>query len=206
MIFVLNMRKVLILIVIILSSCNSKQDSNKLCDVSFSMIIKDNSKLNVYLNENIKSKVEKNKNNKNIRSYDSLTKIYLNYLSAIDTEISNNTTDIFFDDNKYSTKGKEFINKTKAYKTEIEKIVLSQNLRKRIDLLLNTNDIELTEDNDDGFERSEISENKKEKIFIYYLDYYYRGFSNSQSLVFLSNKKRGVLELENEFIGETLNN
>jgi hypothetical protein len=76
MIFVLNMRKVLILIVVILSSCNSKQDSNKLCDVSFSMIIKDNSKLNVYLNENIKSKVEKNKNNKNIRRYDSLTKIY----------------------------------------------------------------------------------------------------------------------------------
>ncbi len=199
------MRKILILIILVLASCNSKDESKNLCDVTYLTLVKENNQLSTYLNENIKNKVEKHTQNKSIITYHSLTKNYMNYLSEIEIKISNNTTDILFDNDKYSLEGKEFINKTKVYKNEIEKLVTSENLRKRIDLLLNTNDVELNYDNDDGFERNEISENKSDKIFVYYLDYYFRGYSNNQSLAFLSNKKRGVLELENEFLGNTFN-
>ena len=195
------MKKLLILISLIFISCSSNNESYNECEVTYKILIKDNAKYNSYLKENIQSEIKIKLNNKIIVKYDSLTQNYLNYLSEVEAEIVNKTAKIFFENDKYSAKGKEFINKTKEYKTEIEKIVESTNLKKRINLVLNTNDIKHTEKdiaaNNENNENNEVLVNE---IYIKYLDYYFKGFPKYQSLAFLNNKRRSILEIENEFI------
>ena len=55
-------------------------------------------------------------------------------------------------------------------------------------------------------ENNETAEHKVDKIYFYYLDYYYKGFPKIQSLAFLNSKRRNILELENEFIETSINN
>jgi len=186
-----------------LVACNSKNESQSESEVTYRMLIKENDKYNSYLTENIINKIKEKSTNREIIKYDSLTKNYLIYLSELETEIANKTSSILFTDDKYSSKGKEFINKTKAYKSEIEKIVESDNLKERINLVLNTNDVQQSDKVDEIAENNETNEHKSDKISFYYLDYYYKGFPKYQSLAFLNNKKRSILEIENEFIANS---
>lgn len=197
------MKKILILISLIFFSCNSNNEPKSESEVTYRMLIKENDKYNSYLIENIENKIKEKSNNTEIVKYDSLTKDYLNYLSKVEAEIASKTTEIFFKDDKYSSKGKEFINKTKTYKSEIEKIVASENLKKRINLVLNTNDVQQPNKADEIAENNETNEHKTGKISFYYLDYYYKGFPKYQSLAFLNNKKRSILEIENEYIANS---
>ena len=201
------MKNILILIPLVFFSCNSKEEPKSECEVTYRMLIKENEKYNSYLTENINNKISANKNNTEIVKYDNLTKNYLSYLSKIETEIANKTNEILFngDGYGYSPKGKEFINKTKTYKTEIEKLANSQNLKKRINLVLNTNDVQLPDKADEIAEINDSNEIKPDKTYFYYLDYYYKGFPKNQTLSFLINKKKSILEIENEFIEISIN-
>ncbi|KGO84584.1 hypothetical protein, partial [Flavobacterium suncheonense] len=202
---IVKMKTTIILIALIFISCNSKEEPKSECDVTYRMLIKENEKYNSYLIENIKSNIRKNPNNQNIAKFDSLTKDYLNFLLEIETEMAEKTSDVLFKDSKYSSRGKEFINKTKTYKSEIENLVDSENLKKRINLVLNTNDVELPEKGNVIANNNETGEHKNDKIYIYYLDYYYKGFPKNQFLSFLNNKKKSILEIENEFIETSIN-
>ncbi len=194
------MNKLLILISLILISCNSNNESYNECEVTYRILIKENAKYNSYLKENIQNEIKESSNNKVFVKYDSLTQNYLNYLSEIEAEIVNKTAEIFFENDKYSDRGKEFINKTKEYKSEIEKIIESPNLKKRINLVLNTNDLHQPDIMYEIADNNETNEFTVDKINIYYLHYYYKGFPKYQSLAFLNNKRRSILEIENEFI------
>ena len=193
----------LILIILTLFSCNSKNESE--CEVVYEILIKENKKYNDYLSENIKNLILQNQDNHDILKFENLTNNYLKYLSEIDAEISTNSTELFFKNDNYSSKGKEFINKTKTYKTELEKLVITENLKKRINLVLNTNDVQKPKKANEVAENNETSEIKIGKTYFRYLDYYFRGFSKSQSSAFLMNKKRSILEIENEFIQTNIN-
>jgi hypothetical protein len=148
--------------------------------------------------ENISNNIKKEKENPNIIKYDSLTNEYLSFLSVIEKQINAETSQIFFEDEKYSKKGEEFISKTKKYKSEIEKLFKSKNLKKRLNLVLNTNDMRHTKKN--LAENNENNEILVNKTYIKYLDYYFRSYPKIQSLALLNSKKRSILELENEFI------
>ena len=83
------MKNLFILMFIIFISCSSNNESYKECEVTYRILIKDNTKYNSYLKENIQSEIKKNPNNKIIVKYDSLTQNYLNYLSEVEAEIVN---------------------------------------------------------------------------------------------------------------------
>lgn len=151
-----------------------------------------------------KKNINKNTDNHIIIKFDSLTKDYLNYLTELETEMYNKTTAILFDDHSYSSKGQEFISKNKAYKSEIENLVESDNLKKRINLVLNTDDVIVT-DNFEIVNSNKAVESKESKIYIKYLHYYYLGFPENQFLAFLNNKKKSILEIKNEFIITSIN-
>ena len=197
------MKYLIILTSIMFISCetgnkNAKTESQY--ESTYRIIIKENDKYNSYLLENIKTKINENSKNPNIVLYDSLTNEYLNYLSKIETEINKNGSEIFFDGDNYSAKGKEYENKTKSYKTEIEKFTSSINFKKRINLVLNTNSIQIPDNPTTIAENNEDGKTIADKVYAFYLDYYFRGYSKTQSLAFIKNKKRSILELENEFI------
>ena len=197
------MKYLIILTSIMFISCetgnkNAKTESQY--ESTYRIIIKENDKYNSYLSENIKTKINENSKNPNIVLYDSLTNEYLNYLSKIETEINKNGSEIFFDGDNYSAKGKEYENKTKSYKTEIEKFTSSINFKKRINLVLNTNSIQIPDNPTTIAENNEDGKTIADKVYVFYLDYYFRGYSKTQSLAFIKNKKRSILELENEFI------
>ena len=198
-----SMKYLIILTSIMFISCetgnkNAKTESQY--ESTYRIIIKENDKYNSYLSENIKTKINENSKNPNIVLYDSLTNEYLNYLSKIETEINKNGSEIFFDGDNYSAKGKEYENKTKSYKTEIEKFTSSINFKKRINLVLNTNSIQIPDNPTTIAENNEDGKTIADKVYVFYLDYYFRGYSKTQSLAFIKNKKRSILELENEFI------
>jgi hypothetical protein len=197
------MKYLIILTSIMFISCetgnkNAKTESQY--ESTYRIIIKENDKYNSYLSENIKTKINENSKNPNIVLYDSLTNEYLNYLSKIETEINKNGSEIFFDGDNYSAKGKEYENKTKSYKTEIEKFTSSINFKKRINLVLNTNSIQIPDNPTTIAENNEDGKTIADKVYAFYLDYYFRGYSKTQSLAFIKNKKRSIFELENEFI------
>ena len=194
------MRKLAILLVLIICSCNSKNESKNTEELTYQFLTKENEKYNSYLLDNIKTEIEKHKNNSEIISYEKFTKDYLDYLSIVESEISKNNSDIFFEKDNYSNKGKVFIKKTEFYKNEIEKLVSSENLKKRINLVLNTNDVGIDAEGKQIAKNNENGEIKVNNVYVKYLDYYFRQLSINQTLTFISAKKRAILEIENEFV------
>jgi len=165
------MKHVIILAAIIFFSCetgnkNAKTESQY--ESTYRIIITENDKYNSYLSENIKTKIKENSKNQKIALYDSLTKEYLTYLSEIETEISKNSSEIFFEGDKYSGKGKEYVNKTKTYKSGIEKLTNSVNFKKRINLVLNTNDTQISENSDIIAENNEEGKTIANKVYVFY--------------------------------------
>ncbi|GEM_PF-3107428 len=190
-----------ILASMVLLSCESGADkAQSQCESMYQIIINENDKHISYLSKNIKIKIDENRNNQNVIIYNSLTNDYLDYLSEIEAAIIKGGTAIFFDEYEYSSVGKEFEVKTKLYKSEIEKLSSSVNFKKRLNLLLNTNSIQIPDDPMILAENNENGRTVVGKVYAFYLDYYFRGFSISQSLAFINNKKRAILELENEFL------
>ena len=102
-------------------------------------------------------------------------------------EIKLEGDNLFFENDKQSKKGIEFVLKSKKYKSEIEKLIISENFKKRINLIFGMNDVV-----------------NKDNYSLNYLDYYFKGFPKIQSSSYINGKKRSVLAFENEFIDEML--
>lgn len=139
-----------------------------------------------------------------IMAFDSLTVEFENFLDQTIAELIDQIgpnspmnysgdlarTDIinsyFFDDSGYNSKGREFVAKIDRYREQILSLVSNEELVQRINVALATRDVQ----------------NRNGEI-IKYLDYHYKDIPLIASIMFLSNKKRSVLELELNFICET---
>jgi len=196
-----RMKTTLILLIATLCSCNSKSESESTSQLTYEMLAKENVIYINYLSENIQSKIQKNNKDARILKYDSLTKGYLNYITIIETEIKRKSTQILFENNDYSQKGKEFIQNAKEYKACVEMLGLSENFRKRVNLVLNVNDLQAPEKG--VAQNNETGKIIVGKTYLKYLNYYFQDLSNIQALALISNRKKNILELENEFISTT---
>lgn len=134
-----------------------------------------------------------------------MTADYIQYLETLESEFEKNTPSIFFDGEMPSLKGKEFLKKTELYKTEVEKLAPSENFRKRLNLILNTNDVRVPEKAGDVADNNENNNIEVAIAYFLYLDYYYKGLTTKQVLAFISNKKINLLQLENEFLIQSTN-
>lgn len=198
----MKIKNILILLVAILSSCNSKNKIESNSELTYKMLMKENVSYTNYLTKEIQEKIQKNDKDIRVLKYDSLTKDYLNYITKIEIELRKKTTQILFKNNDYSQKGKEFIHNAKEYKANIESIVVAENFKKRLNLVLNVNDLQAPEYGiADNNETGKIIVGK---TYIKYLNHYFQDLSNIQALTLLSNKKKNILELENEYILTTL--
>ena len=193
-----RMKTTLILLLATLCSCTSKSESESTSQLTYEMLVKENVIYINYLSENIQSKIQKNNKDVRILKYDSLTKDYLNYITEFETELKRKSTQILFRNNHYSQRGKEFIQNAKEYKANVEMLGLSENLRKRVNLVLNVNDLQSSEKG--VAQNNETGKIIAGKIYLKYLNYYFQDLSNVQVLTLISNKKKNILELENEFI------
>ena len=162
-------------------------------------MISGNNKHNEYLIENIKLSLVRSDNTIS-KYYDSLTIDYINYLERLEKEINSNSTSILFEDDDYSDKGKEFIKRSKTYKTQIDSLGRDYpNFCKRANLALNVNDVAQPQ-NIDQIANNETGKGKPNTVYFRYLDFHFNGLSNIQGLAFINYRKRNVLELENEFL------
>lgn len=184
------MKKLLIIIIFILVSCEHRLSLEEKYEITYGLQIEENNKIDKILLENIKNKISESKDfeiNHKLNIYDSLSNEYYNYLTVIEKEIKLKGDDLFFKNDKQSKKGIEFVLKSKKYKSEIEKLIISENLKKRINFIFGMNDVV-----------------NKDNYSLNYLDYYFKGFPKIQSSSYINGKKRSVLEFENEFIDEML--
>ncbi|MES2485683.1 MAG: hypothetical protein V4581_07010 [Bacteroidota bacterium] len=102
----------------------------------------------------------------------------------MESEIEKSSSAILFENDVYSAQGKELISKTNSYFDSVRALVKDENLKQRLNFVLNTNNLAQADANVPG----KISVNN------------YKGLPNSQVLALLSTKKRSILELENEYI------
>ena len=184
------MKKLLILIPFIFNSCNSELSLEKKYEVCLDIHIDENNKYNEILKENIELKISEKSSDeiaKKIKICDSLSKEYFNYLTIIEKELKENGSEIFFEGDLYSEKGQNYEQKSKKFKTEIEKFTHSKNFIKRLNSVFNMNDVVT-----------------KDYFHIKYLDYFFKGFPKIQSSASINDKKRRVLEFQNELIDEIL--
>ena len=198
-----TMRTITHLFILLLCACNTSAPESTVThgdesEFTYEVLIKDNNKYIFYLSEDINNKISRNAGNREIVLYDSLTRDYLKYIADIEFDIKKNTSAILFRGDKYSPTGKQLIKKTTEYKTAIEKLVQSENLKKRINLALNTNDVKIL--NKEVANNNENGSNELNTTYSYYLAYYFKNLPNSQVLANLSAKKKTILEIENEFI------
>lgn len=197
------MKKFILLLIPTIFSCTSKEarikeDIIPEHEVLYLVLTKDDNRYCEYLSERLNEKV-KLTNNANIRQYDSLTSAHVKLLDSISGAIKANTSMIFFDDESdYSRAAKNFVSRTKVYQEAVEKLADDPNLRKRLNLVLNMNDVKS--------ELNTIADNNEGNIikvnttYIKYLDYYFKGFTANQCIAFLSSKKRSILEMEMEYV------
>jgi hypothetical protein len=158
-------------------------------EVTYNLHIEENTKYNESLIENIKNKMSEITNPETVKKLkicDSLSKDYFDYLTIVEKEVKEQGNELFFEGDLYSKKGKTYAEKSENYKTEIEKLTNSANFIKRLNSVFSMKDV------------------KFNNIYVGNLDYFFRGFPKIQSSAFISDKKRRVLEFENELITEII--
>lgn len=183
------MKNIFFLTLFTLISCNSDLSIEEKFEVTFDLHIKENNEYNEILKENIKIKISNLKNTekyRKIRLCDSLSNEYFDYLTTIEKEVKEKGNEIFFDGDLYSQKGKTYTKKTEKYRTEIEKLTSSSNFIKRLNSVFSMKDV------------------KYKGLYVHNLDYFFKGFPKIQSSAFINDKKRRVLEFENELIAEII--
>jgi len=175
------------LITLIFISCNSNSteiSAEKIFQTTYELNIAENEIYNKIILDQINSKHrELNIIFPEIEKCRTISQKYFDYLKTIENEIKNSGNDIFFNGYSYSKKGTEFIENSELYKSEIEKLTKSKDFLKRFDLVFNTHYV--------------TNENN---VAIGYLDYFIRGYPTIQSVSFISDRKRRILEFEIELI------
>ncbi|WP_406683653.1 hypothetical protein N1F78_13305 [Seonamhaeicola sp. MEBiC1930] len=196
------MKKLSILLLITIISCQKNNEH-------YSMFGLLNEELN-QKNEVLKIQISKNLSNpkftqkESVKLYDSITKEYLNYLNNICSNLISNIDDpgdyegelsnkkyvnkMFFIGDKYSEKGMEFIDKMDSYRTEALKLINDEHLKNRIIGVLSSDDF--------------LIRNGR----VNYLDYMYKDFPLIGVLAHMNLRVNSILEIENEFLKNTLIN
>ena len=197
------MKKFTLLLIPIIFSCTSnetqaKDDIISECEAVYVVLTKENNKYCEYISEKLNESVISTDNG-DIKRYDSLTSAYVKLLDSIGAAIKLNSSMILFKDEfDYSPLGKNFIFRTKVYKQAIEEFADDENFKKRLNLVLNTNDVAIKQG--DIANNNENNVRTLNTVYVKYLDYYYKGFTANQCLAFISSKKRNLLEMEMEYI------
>ncbi len=140
-------------------------------------------------------------NDESAKKYHSLTTEYINYLDKTYSELISSSNiqkdenydiefskkeyinELFFTENEYSKKGNEFISKMNNYRIGILELINDENLTKRVNLTLNTNNIQ-------------DHEGKKIK----YLNYIYEDKPLISVLTYMKSKEKSILEFESDFL------
>ena len=203
------MKNFILILITLLVSCKKRE--SKICNestkepyVMYEFIYRDCIKSTEFLNEKIQKtlKNEKISSNKDAIQYHKVTNQYLTYLNTTLEKLINITNQTEKDlyknceilDNKYvneyffSDKNDNsivFISKLNEYKSEILKLELEDNFKKRFSSELNT---------DLGYFR----DGKK----IEYVSYVYKNSSLLSVLTHLKHKEKVILELENTYLND----
>lgn len=175
----------------ILLSCNSELSVTDKYEKAFEMQVSENDVYSQYLKENIELKISESKSNEayhKIKKCDSISKLYFDYLAMVENEIKIHGNDIFFDGDIYALTGKTYVENALNYVNGMCQISTSSNFNARLKLVFGVDDIEI-----------------EENIFVKNLDYFFKGFPKIQSMAYINNKKRNVLEFENELIFVLMN-
>lgn len=185
------MKKIFLLISIVLFlSCDSKMNTDEIIIELNKLQLTENNQLIKSLKENLNDKIKNSiylSHYNQIKSCDSLSKEYFNYLEIVENEVKSKGFQVFFEGDEYSKFGKEYTSNSEKYIKGIENLIPSKNLLERINITLNTKDI------------------KNENDFYFkYLDYYFKGFPKSQSTAFVNEKRKAVLIFENELIDQLI--
>ena len=201
------MKKILILFLItLLISCESKSKNENSFDKNSTVYTILNYELNSHiesLNEQINHKINnlKNKDLK-IKKFDSITKKYFNYLESTITELIEKSevenignyenyeklssdkfiSELFFENEKYTSKGKKYLLETKNYTERILNLTENIFLKKRIKETIEVYSVY----------------NKEGKEI--YLDYHFNSISLISAITQFKNRQRNILEFENEFL------
>ncbi len=172
--------------ILFLFSCKKKNkefSTERKYEITYEMNIKRNNEFILVLHKQISQKIlETNNDSILIQEYHQLTSEYIDYLTSIENILRENGNEIFFDELKESDTGENFIEKSVQYNKQIKRLINEKNFINRFDMILNTDD--------------QIENN----LAMRYLDYYFRGYPKLQSISFISDRKRRVLELELEFV------
>lgn len=163
---------------------NKEFSNERKYEITCEMNVKRNNEFILILHNQINQKItETNNDSILIQEYHELTSKYIVYLTSIENLLRENGSGIFFNSHKESDTGNKFLEKSVQYNTQIKRLINEKDFIYRFDLILNTDDL--------------IIENNNA---IRYLDYYFRGYPKLQSTSFISDKKRRILEMELEFI------
>jgi hypothetical protein len=202
-----KVKKVLIIFLIpLLISCESKSKSENSFDRNSTVYTILNYELDSHieiLNEQINNQITSfEKKNLKVKKFDSITKKYFNYLESIITELIKKSevkdignyenheklssekiiSELFFENEKHTLKGEQFLSETKSYSKEILKMTENPFLKKRIENTVSVYSV--------------YNEKGKE----IYLNYHFNYISLISAITQLKNKQRNILEFENEFL------
>lgn len=158
--------------------------------------------------ENKISQVENDSLKSKILEFDKLTKDYVHYIEGItnklfeNVNINDNKTvtnnkvfseskyvnELFFEGDKHSLEGKEFIEKISFYRTQILQLTENNSLKEKVYFILS----------------AENALNREGKE-IDWLEYHFKNFPMIAVITKLKVYKKDVLQLENDFIDYILN-
>ena len=182
------MRRLALILLLLCFSCKDFNNSNQKLDVLYNLQLNENESQISLLLQNNQNKINSTKDTTlllKIRKCDEISKVYYDYLVKIEKKVANSGNEIFFSDDSSSEIGKQYLEMAEQYQSEFRNLSNNDNLLKRNHLLFSTSDIKNADGN-----------------YISYLDYFYRGFPKIQSVAFISEKRKSVLQFENEIIDE----
>ncbi len=174
----------ILLVSFLLFSCGDKNEEPCIAEEMCHLQKIDNDSIYIILKKenNILLKQLKNRKIPYAKNYHDLTAEYLLYIEKLEKNIESSGENPFFENNELTAEGKSYKTLTNNYYNNIVKLVKDPLVLQKIDRLISTKDF------------------KRGEMYILHMDYYYNGFTKIPLLSSLANKKKNILQLENEFI------
>ncbi|MBD3584090.1 hypothetical protein [Flavobacterium selenitireducens] len=177
----------------LLLACTSQPESLIEADEMYYVIRGENNNYSTIISEIIENKIngleETESSRLNIVEYDLLTKKYIKFLNDTEDKFASNDN-VFFKDGVLTEQGKDYLQTTKLYSSKIIKLAPSKELKDKINFSISPRDIR--KDSQEG------------EIYVYHMDYFFNQLKAQGIITYLSDRRKNVLDIENDFINDKI--
>ena len=176
------------ILILTILSCNSKYDEYNGLDDMYNVLSTDFDRDITYLTNKVNTQIDLLEldtiSSNNVTDFHNLITEYNSYIEQLELKLIESKENPFYLNDSKTDLGTEYISKSNFYRKQLLILIIDEKLKNQLKNKIQTDNHSI----------------KGKKQMVSSFDYYFKGISKSGTIAYLKNKRRNLLEIENEYI------